>query len=96
MTKTVTQPPAPIVRGETETDFRIEWIAAARPPVHPNPMTGKAWFKTFYKALKHMTSQADDAQFVSLTEHITTVIKIDRADEFRSALATPTPKEESK
>lgn len=83
----LTPSPQNHVRGETEIDFRIEWIAAARPPVHPKPMTGKAWFKTFERALKHMRSQAADAQFVSITEHVTTVVKVDRTDEFRAALA---------
>ncbi|MBB4146052.1 hypothetical protein GGQ72_004621, partial [Rhizobium rhizoryzae] len=38
----VTDPsPQTHVKGETRTRFHIEWIAGARPPVHPHPMTGR-------------------------------------------------------
>jgi hypothetical protein len=70
----------------TETSFVIEWIAAARPPVHPNPMTGKATFGSFDRALKHMRSQAPDAQFVSLTSRTTVTTSADRSDDLRASL----------
>ncbi|MBB4145863.1 hypothetical protein GGQ72_004429, partial [Rhizobium rhizoryzae] len=36
-----TPSPQTHVKGETRTRFHIEWIAGARPPVHPHPMTGR-------------------------------------------------------
>ena len=79
---------------ETTTRFYIEWIAAARPPVHPEPMTGRLIFETFDLALRHMKSQADDAQFVSLEERQTTVVYIDRSADMRAALPAAPAKQE--
>lgn len=73
--------------GEAIANFRIEWIAAARPPVHQNPMTGKAWVDSFDDAVKHMKAQASDAKSVSLTEVITTTVRSDRSADLRAALA---------
>lgn len=83
-----TPPPSTHVIG-SETRYHLEWIAAPRPPVHPNPMTGRQSFVSFEKAVSHMKAQASDAQFVSLEERTTT--SVDRSDDFRAALANPPP-----
>lgn len=79
---------------ETTTRFHIEWIAGARPPVHPNPMTGRTTFESFELAVQHMKSQADDAQFVSLEERRTTILHIDRSADMRAALPAAPAKQE--
>ncbi|WP_367354236.1 hypothetical protein [Agrobacterium pusense] len=79
---------------ETTTRFYIEWIAGARPPAHPKPMTGRASFETFERALQHMKNQADDAQFVSLEERRTTVVSVDRSADMRAALTAAPAKQE--
>ena len=79
---------------ETTTRFHIEWIAGARPPVHPNPMTGRTTFESFERAVQHMRSQADDAQFVSLEERRTTIVHIDRSADMRAALPAAPAKQE--
>lgn len=81
---------------ETTVRFHIEWIAGARPPVHPNPMTGRATFESFELAVQHMKSQADDAQFVSLEERRTTVVSIDRSADMRAALPAAPAKQEGR
>lgn len=78
--------PAPHVVG-SETRYHLEWISAPRPPVHPNPMTGRQSFVSFDKAVAHMKAQAPDARFVSLEERTTT--SIDRSKAFRAALSAP-------
>lgn len=70
--------------GETDTWFTLEWIGAARPPVHPEPMTGRQSFPTMEKAVGFMRNQAADAKFVSLSE--VTKSTIDRSDAARAAL----------
>ncbi|PTV72173.1 hypothetical protein [Agrobacterium pusense] len=85
-----------VAGAETTTRFHIEWIAGARPPVHPNPMTGRTTFESFERAVQHMKSQADDAQFVSLEERRTTIVHIDRSADMRAALpAAPSQQEAS-
>lgn len=81
------EPPASVPKAVVETSFIIEWIAAARPPVHPNPMTGRATFSSFKRALRHMESQASDAQFVSLTSRTSVTTFVERSDDLRAALA---------
>lgn len=76
------------VEAVIEKSFTIEWIAASRPPVHPTPMTGRHTFRSFDRAVQHMRSQADDAQFVSLTEHTLTTVTVDRSSDLRAALAS--------
>ncbi len=51
--------------------FDLVWISAARPPVHPEPMTGRQTFTSFEHAMKFMGNQPDDAQFVSLHSNLT-------------------------
>ena len=76
-----------------ESHFRLEWIGAPRPPVHPNPMRGRQSFPTLEGAIAFMRRQPADARFVSLREFATT--KIDRTDEARVRLsAAPQPKGE--
>lgn len=70
--------------SETTSVFQLEWISGARPPVHPEPMTGRQGFPTFERAVRHMKNQASDAKFVSLLEHSTKII--DRSDELRAAM----------
>ncbi|MCZ7929495.1 hypothetical protein [Agrobacterium pusense] len=85
-----------VAGAETTTRFHIEWIAGARPPVHPSPMTGRTTFESFERAVQHMKSQADDAQFVSLEERRTTIVHIDRSADMRAALpAAPSQQEAS-
>jgi hypothetical protein len=77
--------PAP--RGEDgarEFHFVLEWIAAPRPPVHPEPSIGRQSFETFDKAARFMAKQASDAKFVSLIEVITR--KVDLSSDLRAAL----------
>lgn len=75
--------------------FQIEWIAGARPPVHPAPMTGRMSYPTFEKAIAHMKSQAADAIFVSLVEHTTVEVSVDRSADVRAILGdcAPAPSE---
>lgn len=79
--------PSSHVAGETATFFVIEWIAAPRPPVHPNPMTGRQTYRSFERAVLHMKSQAHDAEFISLTERTTVTTSVDRSSDLRAALA---------
>lgn len=83
------QNPTPLTHSEgvTRTRFHIEWLAGARPPMHPNPMTGRTTFETFDEAVSHMRNQAADAQFVSLEERITTIVSVDRSEAARAALS---------
>lgn len=64
--------------------FSLEWIAGARPPVHPNPMRGRQSFATFDLAIAFMRRQAPDARFASLTERIER--EVDRTADARTAL----------
>lgn len=52
--------------------FTLEWEAAARPPIHPNPMLGKQSFKTAEEARRFFYKQANDSRFISLIK-ITTI-----------------------
>lgn len=79
--------------GEATKRFHIEWIAAARPPVHPNAMTGRATFDTFDEALDHMRNQAEDAVFVSLVERTTIVNEVDFSSDMRLKLGIPSVSE---
>lgn len=47
--------------------WELKWIAAARPPVHPDLMEGRAYFDTQEKALTFFERRAEDATLVSLT-----------------------------
>ncbi len=66
--------------------FHLEWIAAARKPVHPEPMTGRQSFSSFDEAIAFMKRQAPDAQFVSLTERTIIQTDEDRSTEARAVL----------
>ncbi|WP_313666169.1 hypothetical protein [Shinella sp.] len=81
--------PAPHREGEdsaeVERRFHVEWLAGARPPVHPEPMVGRTTFRTFDEAISHMGNQAEDEAFISLEERITTTV--DRSSDARAALA---------
>jgi hypothetical protein len=74
------------VKEIRERRFSLEWIAGARPPVHPDPMRGRQSFRSFEDAIAHVQRQAADAQFVSLTELVET--SLDRSSDARSALNT--------
>lgn len=76
-----------IAREAHSRAFQLHWIAAARPPVHPEPMKGYQTFDTFDAAIAFMRQRASDAIFVSLTEIVTH--HIDRA----TAALLPTPPE---
>lgn len=71
--------------AEVESRFSLEWIAGARPPVHPDPMRGRQSFRSFDQAIAFMNRQANDAKFVSLTEYEER--EFDRSEEARAALA---------
>ncbi|MBO1023291.1 hypothetical protein IPU75_01020 [Ochrobactrum sp. SD129] len=71
---------------KTFVAYRLEWIAGARPPVHPNPMSGSQSFHSFDNAIAFMRRQATDAQFVSLTERKIIQAETDRSPEARAAL----------
>jgi hypothetical protein len=73
---------------ETSTRFHLEWIAGARPPAHPSPMTGKTTFGSFEDAVDHMRRQAEDAKFVSLVERVTVTGAVDRSDEVMAICPT--------
>lgn len=70
---------------EVERRFSLEWIAGARPPVHPSPMRGRQSFRSIDEAIAFMSRLAADAQFVSLTEYEER--EFDRSEEARVALA---------
>lgn len=72
---------------KTFVAYRLEWIAGARPPVHPNPMDGAQSFHSFDNAIAFMKRQAADAQFVSLTERTMIQAETDRSPEARAALS---------
>jgi len=55
---------------EATRRFQLRWIAAARPPAHPEPMVGLQSFTTFDAAVEFMKRQASDAKFVSLVEFV--------------------------
>lgn len=54
------------------TIYRLKWEAAARPPVHPNPMIGTQSFDSISEARKFFKKRAPDSRFISL-EKITTI-----------------------
>lgn len=70
--------------GIVEQWFTLEWIAASRPPVHPEPMTGRQSFDTFDDAMAFYRNLASDATFVSLIEH--RKAEVDRSAEARTAI----------
>jgi hypothetical protein len=51
--------------------YRLTWIAGARPPVHPEPMTGCAIFLSEGQAWRSFRNMAPDALFVSLSKSVT-------------------------
>lgn len=53
-----------------DTFYILEWMAGARPPVHPNPMRGRQSFRTPKEAIAFFKRQASDAQFLSLTKRV--------------------------
>lgn len=59
---------------EPKVLYALEWIAGARPPVHPFPMRGRNKFKTLGEAVKFFDNQAEDAELVSLIKETTTYI----------------------
>ena len=77
--------PNPPTLVDTTQTFDLVWTAAARPPVHPEPMTGRQTFASFERAMRFMENQPDDAQFVSLHGNLTR--RYDRSDDARAALA---------
>ena len=60
--------PASGVRVSEHVQFRLKWRAAARPPVHPEPMEGVQTFDTLAACVRFMSQQAADAEVISLTE----------------------------
>jgi hypothetical protein len=48
------------------TLWDLTWIGAPRPPVHPEPMTGKRTFFSYLEAINFMHKQPDDSKLVSL------------------------------
>ena len=77
-------PPTPSSHVDGARRYHLEWIAGARPPVHPNPMTGRQSFGTFAEAIAFMQRQAPDAKFVLLEESTTSTS--DRSVQARIAL----------
>lgn len=53
-----------------DTFYILEWMAGAKPPVHPNPMRGRQSFRTPKEAIAFFKRQASDAQFLSLTKRV--------------------------
>lgn len=53
---------------DVETYYVLKWKAAARHPVHPEPMIGKHSFDTVSEAVSFFNKQADDAVFISLNK----------------------------
>lgn len=51
--------------------YRLTWIAGARPPAHPDPMTGNLTFRSEEAAWIFFRSLSPDARLVSLTKSIT-------------------------
>lgn len=76
----------------THRQFRLQWEAAARPPVHPEVMTGRQMFSTFEQALNFMRKQPADSTFVSMIQ--IEGYSRDRTDEFRAALTRSGEKSE--
>lgn len=72
------------VARDGSATFKLTWIAGARPPAHPEPMTGQQTFPTLEDATAFFSSLAEDAKFVSLTK--TTTHSEDISDAARSAL----------
>ena len=61
-------PSATGVRVSEHVQFRLKWKAAARLPVHPEPMEGSQTFDTLDACARFMSQQAADAELVSVTE----------------------------
>lgn len=57
--------------------YRLEWLAGARPPSHPDPMKGSASFDTQEDALAFLSRLADDAKPLSLTRTETITTRVD-------------------
>ena len=66
--------PEPKPVATTSVSYKLQWLAGARPPAHPDPMKGSAAFDTSEAAMAFFSRLADDAKLISLTrtETITT------------------------
>jgi hypothetical protein len=51
--------------------YRLEWIAAPRPPTHKNPMVGALSFPSLEAARTFFLTRPGDAKVKSLVEIIT-------------------------
>ena len=80
----IATPPAPNDDLRAVSRFNLAWTAAPRPPVHPQPMTGRQSFQAFDEAVAFVGKQPSDSTFLSLTEVVTS--RIDRSDDVRAAL----------
>jgi hypothetical protein len=70
-----------------ERMFVLEWIAAPRPPVHPEPMRGRREFPSIEKVAEFVNNLPDDAEIDSLIEHATA--KINRTAQLNAATLSP-------
>lgn len=59
-----------------KTSYRLTWIAAPRPPAHPNSMMGRQDFTTFEHVVSFCARLAPDAEIMSLKEIQTTEIDV--------------------
>lgn len=66
------------------TQYRLQWLAAARPPAHPNSMTGTQVFNSFERVVAFVEGLASDSEVMSLTEIQTT--EIDATDKLMGSL----------
>lgn len=82
-------PADPVACADVNRLYWLKWIAAARPPVHMEPMTGQQPFSTIERAVTFMRNQPKDATFASLTETIEH--RIDRSAEALAALSPSSP-----
>lgn len=71
----ITPDPEPQPVASSVVRYKLEWLAGARPPAHPEPMKGSATFEIEQAAISFFDSQADDAKLLSLTrvETVTTI-----------------------
>ncbi len=74
----------PAGEAEATQTFELRWTGAARPPVHPTPMSGCQRFTSFERAVRFMLNQPSDAKFVSL--HADVARRYDRTADMQAAL----------
>ena len=65
--------------NQAAAQYRLTWIAGARPPMYPEPIIRRATFLTETDAWSFFRNREPDAQFVSLKKLVTINFEIGRA-----------------